>query len=171
MKSPRIVGYEFAEGARFQAGADKNAKAVGDHLELLRKQFKGELTPEDVLEDAKNGNSPLHSFFEWSDTEAARQFRLQQARGLIRAVVAIYVQPDRPAVRTKAFVHINEPSAPHYREASHAMSMQKTRQMVLDRAMNELKAWKARYRELEEFAAMIRVIDAFEKEIEDKSAA
>lgn len=161
----KIAGYEFAEGARFQPGAHKDPKLVGEHLELLRRKFHGELTPEDVLDDAQNHNSPLHSFFEWSDTEAAKQYRLQQARGLIRSVVAIYTQPDRPAVRAKAYVHINEPSAPHYRETSHAMSQAKTRQMVLDRAMNELKAWKARYKDLEEFAALVRVIDAMAIEL------
>lgn len=155
----RIAGFEFAEGARFQTGASKDAKAVGQHLEMLRKKCKGELTPEDVLSDAKHNNSPLHSFFEWDDTAAAQQHRLQQARGLIRAVVAIYVQDDKPAVRQKAYVHINEPAAPHYREASHAMSMTKTRDMVLKQALSELIAWKRRYKDLQEFAAVISIID------------
>lgn len=167
----KIAGYEFADGARFQPGAHKDPKLVGEHLEFLRKKFHGELTPEDVLEDAKSHNSPLHSFFEWDDTEAARNYRLQQARGLIRSVVAIYTQPDKPAVRAKAYVHINEPSAPHYRETSHAMSQAKTRAMVLQRAMNELKAWKDRYRDLEEFAALVRVIDAMEVDFNDTKNA
>ena len=60
----KIAGFEFAEGARFQKGAIQNATLVGQHIELLRQQQKGELTPEDVLSDARNHNSPLHSFFE-----------------------------------------------------------------------------------------------------------
>ncbi|MGJ2408927.1 hypothetical protein ACR8FJ_22450, partial [Salmonella enterica subsp. enterica serovar Paratyphi A] len=65
----KIAGFEFSEGARFQAGAATDAKAakrVGEHIEMLRKQHQNELTPEDVLADAKNDNSPLHDFFEWS---------------------------------------------------------------------------------------------------------
>ena len=160
----RIAGFEFSEGARFQAGASKDAKAVGHHLEMLRKKCKGELTPEDVLADAKHNNSPLHSFFEWDEGAAAQQYRLQQARGLIRAVVAIYVQPDKPAVRQKAYVHINEPSAPHYRESSHAMSQTKTRGMVLKQALSELIAWKKRYKDLQEFAAVIDIIDLLDED-------
>ena len=160
----RIAGFEFSEGARFQSGATKDAKAVGEHLEMLRKQFKGELTPEDVLADAKHDNSPLHSFFEWNDGAAAEQYRLQQARGLIRAVVAVYVSDDKPAVRTKAYVHIPEASAPHYREAQHAMSQKKTRKLVLDRAMTELRAWRNRYRDLEEFAALVKIIDTVDED-------
>lgn len=163
----RIAGFEFSEGARFQAGAIKDAKVVGEHLELLRTQFKGEITPEDVLEDAKHDNSPLHSFFEWDDTVAAHAHRLAQARGLIRSVVAIYVdeEKEKPAVRAKAYVHINEPSAPHYREAGHAMSQKKTRQMVLQRAWRELAAWKQRYKDLKEFSDLFEVIDECEKSL------
>lgn len=161
----KIGGYEFSDGARFQAGANADAKIVGEHLELLRQQFKGELTPQDVLADARHDNSPLHSFFEWDDGEAAEQFRLQQARGLIRSVVAIYVSEDKPATRARMFVHINEPSAPHYREAGHAMSQNKTRQMVLQRAWKELAAWKSRYKDLKEFSELFEVIDECERHL------
>lgn len=163
----RIAGFEFSEGVRFQPGAVRDAKAVGEHLELLRKQCKGELTPEDVLADAQHDNSPLHSFFEWDNTAAAHQHRLAQARGLIRAVVAVYVDDEkqRPAVRQKAYVHVPEPSAPHYRETGHAMSVKKTRQMVLQRAWRELQAWKARYKDLQEFSDLFEVIDEVDKHL------
>jgi len=155
----RVAGYEFAEGARFQAGASGDAKLIGAHLDLLRQQAKGELTPEDVVSDARHDNSPLHSYFEWDDSAAAEQYRLKQARGLIRAVVAVYVSPDKPAVRTKAFVHINESGAQHYREAGHAMSVSKTRKMVLQQAFRELSAWRQRYKDLKEFSELFDVVD------------
>lgn len=161
----RIAGFEFSEGARFQPGADRDANIVGQHLELLREQCKGELTPQDVLDDARNDNSPLHSYFEWNDGEAAEQYRLQQARGLIRAVVAVYVSDDRPAVRHKAYVHIGEPGAPHYREAGHAMSREQTRKMVLQRAWRELQAWRQRYKDLKEFSELFDVVDEVEKNL------
>lgn len=156
----KVARYEIAEGARFQAGAKKDdPNIIGQHIELLRRQQHGELTPNDVVADARNPNSPLHSFFEWDDGQAAEQYRLQQARGLIRAVVAVYVREDAPAVRTKAFVHINEPGAQHYRSADHALSQTHTRDMVLRRALDELKQWRKRYKDLEEFAQLIRVVD------------
>lgn len=158
----RIAGFEFADGVRFQAGQHPDANVVGNYIEMLRKKFHGELTPQDILDDARHDNSPLHSFFEWDNSAAAEQYRLQQARGLIRAVVAVYVREDQPAIRTRAYIHVPEPSAPHYREASHAMSQSKTRKMVLDRAWNELKAWKAKYKDLQEFAGLIRVIEVID---------
>lgn len=161
----RIAGYEFAEGARFQPGAEGDAKAVGEHLDLLRQQCHGELTPQDVVNDARNDNSPLHSFFEWDDSAAAEAHRLAQARGLIRSVVAIYVREEAPAVRTKMFVHVPEPSAPHYRETGHAMSQAKTRKLVLQRAWRELQGWRKRYADLKEFSELFDVIDEVDKNL------
>lgn len=163
----RIAGYEFSDGARFQPGATKTSdpNTVGQHLNFLREQCKGELTPPDVVKDARNPNSPLHPFFEWDDSEAAEQYRLQQARGLIRAVVAIYRSDDKPDRKMKAYVHVREPGANHYRETQHALSLSKTREAVLRRAWEELMAWKRRYKDLEEFAQLVDQIDETAKKL------
>lgn len=161
----RIAGFEFAEGARFQPGAKADPKMVGDHLEMLREKCKGELTPEDVLADARNPNSPLHQFFEWDDGEAARQHRLHQARHLIRAVVAIYVHDDKPATRMRAYVHVADAGAQHYREVGHAMSHSRTRKLVLQKAWSEFQSWRRRYQDLSEFAELFDLADEVGKKI------
>lgn len=164
----KIAGFEFAEGMRFQSGPHPEAAIVGAHLELLRERMKGELTPRDVVDDARNPNSPLHSFFEWDDSAAAEEHRLGQARGLIRAVVAVYTRKNQPAIRTRAYVHIPEGKTSHYRETSQAMSLSKTRNMVLQRAWTELQAWKRRYADLKEFSDLVDVIDEVGKKIGKK---
>lgn len=161
----KIAGYEFAEGARFQPGATTDPSAVGRHIAMLKEQFKGELTPEDVLADAKNNNSPLHSFFEWDDSAAAHQHRLNQARGLIRTIVAVYTHDDKPATRMRAYVHINDNAAPHYRETSHAMSVKATRDMVLQSAWREFQSWRRRYADLREFAEIFDAADAVNRRV------
>lgn len=65
----------------------KRIKAENRINEIYRKS--GEITPEMVIEDAKKTNSPLHNYFEWDDSKAAREYRLQQARELIRSVTII----------------------------------------------------------------------------------
>lgn len=47
---------------------------------------KRQLTPNKVVEIAKDPESPLHGHFCWDDNEAAHQYRLEQARSLIRVV-------------------------------------------------------------------------------------
>lgn len=60
-------------------------KEVADRLEQLE-QASGNLSPAAVVADAEEINSPLHDFFEWDDSAAAQQYRLSQARLLIRRV-------------------------------------------------------------------------------------
>lgn len=161
-----IKGYEFTSGARFQSGAKADdPMIVGQHLEYLRQQYKGELTPDDIVSDARNGNSPLHSFFEWDDSAAAHQYRLKQARGLIRSVVAIYQEPEQPVRKIQAFVHIPEAGTPHYRATPEALSTTKTRELVLQRAWREFQNWRQRYKDLSEFASIFAVADVFAKQL------
>ncbi len=46
----------------------------------------GRLTPKKVLEAAADPDHVLHGEFDWDDTTAARKWRLEQARKLIRSV-------------------------------------------------------------------------------------
>lgn len=55
---------------------------------------KGRLQPDDVLEEAESPDSPLHPFFEWDDSAAARAFRLSQARVLITRVKIVVTKED-----------------------------------------------------------------------------
>jgi hypothetical protein len=47
----------------------------------------GKVAPSQIVEAARDENSPLHQVFEWDDTIAAQEHRLLQARQLIRTVV------------------------------------------------------------------------------------
>lgn len=47
---------------------------------------RNRLTPNDVVEVAADQSHALHGFFEWQDSEAAKEYRLLQASNLIRSV-------------------------------------------------------------------------------------
>jgi hypothetical protein len=79
-------------------------KAIADRLAQLTQLNGGRLTPEAVVADAADANSPMHGQFEWDDTEAARQYRLDQARTLIRSV-KINEIVDQRTVQVVAYVH------------------------------------------------------------------
>ena len=61
-------------------------KAARDRIVELAEANGGRITPEQVLEDARDPESPLHNYFEWDVETAARQYWLDQARTLIRSV-------------------------------------------------------------------------------------
>jgi hypothetical protein len=62
---------------------------IREHLDLIRRHAAGVLSPADVVEDARNPNSPLHDIFIWDDTAAAHSYRILQAQTIIRTVVRV----------------------------------------------------------------------------------
>lgn len=85
-------------------------------IELLRtlESERGRLDPEDVVEAARDPESVLHNDFEWDDTEAARQHRLNQARRVIRSV-RLNVTVNRIPLSVPAYVRDLSGDVPGYR--------------------------------------------------------
>lgn len=77
---------------------------------LAALEIDGRITPERVVEAASEVTHPLHDFFEWDDSEAARRFRITQARTLIVRVKVEY--RTTPGVTVKASVYIRDPEVP-----------------------------------------------------------
>ena len=49
----------------------------------------GKLTPSMVVNAAKPKSAPLHKYFEWDDKKAGHEYRLMQARKIIRVVQVV----------------------------------------------------------------------------------
>lgn len=69
-------------------------------LDDLAREY-GVVTPEHVVDAARDPRSPLHEYFEWDDAEAAEAYRREQARALLRSwkvrIVTSDVSVDVPA--------------------------------------------------------------------------
>lgn len=91
--------YSYRDGARYRV----NATVVA--LELKRIGTAGAVAPKAILDAARPTDAPLHPIFEWSDDKAAEQYRLIQARRLIRAVVE-----TRDGTPRRLYVHVEHPS-------------------------------------------------------------
>ena len=83
------------------------AAVVGEELEKIRQNSGGKLLPEVVVDEARSEESPLHPAFEWDDTTAAEEYRIGQARQIIRAVHVVVIGTKPPKTRP-VFVHINK---------------------------------------------------------------
>lgn len=73
-------------------------------LTKIARQNGGVLKVEDVLTEARDEGSPLHKHFEWDDSEAAEQYRRQQARALIQKCKITLI--DSQPVEIRAFVSL-----------------------------------------------------------------
>lgn len=85
----------------------ENQKLIADRLARISKRNGGILTPDAVVEDAQDESSPLHTQFEWDDGEAAKQWRLEQARTLIRSV-KVEIHTETKTVSTVRYVRSPE---------------------------------------------------------------
>lgn len=132
------------------------AQVVGEHLEQLRVQHGG-ITAEIVLWDASREGSPITPAFEWDDTKAAHEYRLQQARNLVNHIVVLREDGQLP---TRAFVFIESSGDDgQYQSVEVALSDVDMRREVLERALKELEAFRRKYAELTELARVFAAID------------
>jgi len=76
---------------------------IRSRLTSLEQAHGGILTPEAVLEDARNPASPLHTLFEWDEQKAAYSHWLETARRIIRSV-RVVVKTETATVQSVAYV-------------------------------------------------------------------
>lgn len=130
---------------------EKN-KLVAAELVKIADKHGGILKAEDVVEEARKRTSPLHDRFTWDDSEAARKYRLEQARALIRVIVnyeTVDLQEQRIFVSLTS--DRNEEGG-GYRFLVDVLSNRTQRQQLLDDAKRDMESFTSKYRTLSELA-------------------
>lgn len=135
----------------------------------------GRLAPADVVEAARDPQSPLHSHFEWDDTDAARKYRLDQARTLIRSVK---IEVTVREVPLSVVSYVRDPDA-NTREAGYCSVTQLRSEEDAARAaiVDEMKRVSSAVSRAKALAAVLGVsneiaqIEAIAKAISDRAAA
>ena len=131
------------------------AEIAAQELLRIEKEKGGKVLPEDVVEASRDENAPLHSLFEWDDTVAAEKYRQTQARYIIRNVTAKI--EDAPPVRLMVAT-----GNPGYVNTKTAMDNVDMHAMLMRQAINDIQAFKAKYRGLRELDAVLREMDDVE---------
>lgn len=98
--------YQFKNNYRVPGATPQE---VGDELEWIRSSNQGQLHPEHVVKKAANLLSPIHQAFNWDDEKAAHEYRLWQARQLIRSVCIVQKEGEEPI---PAFWNVTVRSSP-----------------------------------------------------------
>lgn len=129
--------------------------SVGGILQALYDR-EGKLTPELVVNEARDPAHPLHSRFEWDDNVAAEAYRRAQAANLIRSVKVTYATDEETGrdKKVRRFVSIRPPEAPDtriYEDIEKVALDPVRRQMLLQDARRDWLRFKGRYAMLSEF--------------------
>lgn len=131
-------------------------QAIVAELKRLAEERGGLLRPSEIVESAREEGSILHGKFQWDDSEAAHQYRLWQARQLLRVTVQ-YVGSGDEAVSARVFVSLTPDRGEDgggYRVTTVVMATAKGRNQLLADALKEMESFQKKYADLQELAGV-----------------
>lgn len=131
----------------------RKAKAIEQALRKLARSNGGLLRPHAVVAAAEPESSVLHACFEWDDSVAAHEYRLWQARQLIRVVVEVL---PGMSCDTPVFVSLSSDRQHEggYRVTATVASDAEMRAQMLNDAIAELRVFRCKYHQLQELVAV-----------------
>jgi len=140
----------------------KKNKIVAE-LHRIADSNDGALLPELVVYSARKTTSPLHSCFTWDNTKAAHQYRLWQARQLIR--VSVQIVPGTENITERIWVSLSpdRENDGGYRSLISVMSDKQLREQLLEDAMADMKLFADKYRRLSELAVVFTAMKKVRK--------
>lgn len=127
----------------------EKAQIVGETLEKM-----GSFTPLDVVQAARNEESPLHEHFTWDDLKAAEKYRLWEARHLVNTITVVVTVAGKET-ETRGFHSItmegdDETIEQRYTAIKIVSASPDMREQVIERAKRELAGWSARYEQYQD---------------------
>lgn len=141
-KPPVKMMFRVTPGSRIRKN---DAKVLGETFERIKASGKP-LTAETVLDEATNPRSPLHRFFEWDDKHAAHMFRLEQARRLVRSIEVVLEDAKGKQVPMRAYYSVKDADGQRaYEPMEFVFETPDLADQVIDQAVSQLEAWKAKY--------------------------
>jgi hypothetical protein len=165
-----MVKYVFRdEIVPIRNAKNANPQKIGEAIQAVANKNGGRLIPESVEEAARPKNHPLHPFFEWDDSIAARAYRVDQARHLIRLV---RVEDDTAEEHPHAFISLNDGGGICYRSLGDVQRSANLQLAVMKAARRDLEAFQRRYRSLSEVCSDVSAaISKIDARIEGESRA
>ena len=105
------VEYTYVDGLEAAVKFGLDPQTAGEELDRI-KHRDGTIAPGVVVDEARPEEAPLHPAFEWRDPVAAEQYRVIQAKTLIRQVRVICPEPVENQPVVAASVSRTEPIEP-----------------------------------------------------------
>lgn len=128
----------------------------------------GGVTPDAVVEAARDPESPLHDRFEWDDAKAAAQQRIATAR---RLIVSVKLSVRYQKVSVRAPVYTRDPSAAKgeqgYRNVMRLRSEPDEAHAALVAEMSRVSSILRRARSLAVVLGQVDHLDAIETQVSD----
>jgi hypothetical protein len=166
-----VMVYQWRE--TYHAPKDLSAEVAHAEVERLRELHNGSVKPEHVVEAARKRSNPLHPVFEWDDTEAAKAYRLTQARTMIGAIVINIATDEERKETVRAFVNVSVQTNEDQREMAYvgienALETPEYRENLVANAYRELEHWRNKWKQYKD-PGLLEAIQAVERLLEKAS--
>ena len=113
-------------------------------------------TAEQIVEMAKDESTESHKCFEWDNEIAGHKYRITQAQHLVRQLVIVeQAEKSRPTEIRAMYTS----KAGGYKETKLILQEKDEYEALLERAKNELRAFKQKYAMLTELENIFALID------------
>lgn len=142
-------------------------------LTQMARQKNGMLLIDDVLEEAKDESSILHKHFEWDDSEAADQYRRQQARALIQKCRIQLVETEPVSIRAFVSLPTDRGAGGGYRLTSEVVSDAGMKEELLHDIRLTISRWTRKLHLLDQDIAdlLIEVETRIKQQPEERASA
>jgi len=141
---------------------------VAAELEKCRRG--GLLKPEDVVRRAQNAKSVLHDKFTWDNTEAGHQYRLLQARNLIRVYVVQAVGDGENLPVYVSLTTDRSQSGGGYRTVADVMNDETLYRQMLQDATVQLRNMQMKYKRIRELDRVWVEVEKLPQDAKDEAA-
>lgn len=115
------------------------------------------VTPQQVVDYAKDENTELHKCFTWDDTEAANKWRKQEARILLGSFVFTRDEDAKEPTKIRAISFSDKSDA--YRPTKLIVENKDEYESILNRAKRELQSVTDKYTRLKELDEIRKLIE------------
>ena len=136
--------------------ADKaDPQVIGEELDRIADKHEGKLKAAYVIEEAISPRHVLHKHFEWNNAVAADQYRLDQARALIRVVRQLV--DDKP-VPVRSFMSITDSKGRSYRKVTEVITDQRLQLLALEQADRDFASWAQRLADYQDICDLVSLV-------------
>jgi hypothetical protein len=122
-------------------------------LTRIATQYGGMLQVDDVLQEARDEDSPLHKHFEWDDSVAADAHRRYQARVLIQKCHITLVESEPTTVRAFVSLQSDRDAGGGYRLTTTVLSDEDLREELMHDMQMTIARWTKKINLLDSITA------------------
>lgn len=154
--------------AGISVNAEIEAEKVVSVVAKVQKKNNGICNATDLVEASRSKSSPTHKMFEWDDSIAGPKYREEQARLILRTVRVEYLSGDGEKKEVRAFSRVaRDDKGNGFAKTIDAMEDPDDRDYILNQSLAGLRAWRRRWNELNDVAAVAKAVQYVDLAIDE----